>query len=114
MDNWNPQCSGWLFQRKDGTWFAVDRELEEAVLRRAELRAYRAGEWDGANDVQRRRWRRRGGLALAGSLALVMLAYTSPIFLLASPVGLYVAWRALRSIDAALGTDPLPPPAVDA
>ena len=116
MDN------GWQFQRQDGTWCVVDRELEEAVLDNARRRDYWARELTGANETARRQWRRprvvRSYLGFVAGLALmvaaVKLADFHPAFLLLLIPGVVLLWSSGRLNTWAHRTDPLPPPAIDA
>jgi hypothetical protein len=115
----------WQFQRRDGTWCTVDRELEEAVLHQAELRDYHAGEWNGENATYRRQYREAWfchalvwmASRLAGLLAIyeLALAYLWPEseYLLRGLLGipaLIVLWQGIRGLGEVMRADPLPMP----
>jgi hypothetical protein len=76
-------------------------------------------EVSGANDETRRRWRRHWtvralpGLVIGVVIVVLGIADTNPLFLMAVPLGLILAWRSLRRIDKVRRLDSFMPPPVD-
>ena len=87
--------------------YDIDREMMMDYWRR---------EVSGANEATRRRWRRHWtvhalpGLAIGLVIVVLGFADTNPLFLLAVPLGLVLAWRALRRIDQVRRLDSFMPP----